>query len=198
MTATGPRLEPRGRSLVSGLDGGVVFGDLLDEGQELSVEGDDDALFTLDANGLADGEVEIDGRHDAVAELLVDQVLDGHAVVRDGLVSAVDVGLLEDLAVEAADGAAHHRVERLVREGREDPLQLRPGRLLQLGLAQQELAHVAVRVTERRGDLVVRLPRRFLRREALLGDRRFLRHHHSHLVVLASGFFFSAGRRDSR
>ena len=50
---------------------GVVGGDLLDEGQELPVERDDDALLAHLADGAADGHVEVDGRHDAVAELLI-------------------------------------------------------------------------------------------------------------------------------
>ena len=67
----------------------VVGGVLLNVFQEFPVERDDDPFLAHLADRAADGHIKIDGRHDAVAELLVDQKLDGVAVVRDGLVGAV-------------------------------------------------------------------------------------------------------------
>mmetsp|Transcript_35697 Transcript_35697/g.76208 ORF Transcript_35697/g.76208 Transcript_35697/m.76208 type:complete len:223 (-) Transcript_35697:330-998(-) len=80
----------------------VVGRHLLYEGKELAVEGDDNALFALLACSGAHVAVEVDGAHDAVAALFVDEALNRLAVVGHRLVGAVDVGLLEDGGVPRA------------------------------------------------------------------------------------------------
>ena len=65
---------------------GVVGGDLLDEGQELAVERDDDPFLAHLADGPAHRHVEVDGRHDAVAEFLMDQSLDCRSVDTDDFI----------------------------------------------------------------------------------------------------------------
>ena len=61
------------------------------------------------------GTVKVDCRHDAVAALLVDDPLDRLAVVRDRLVRAVDVWLLQDPLVKATHRKVrHHRLHIVV------------------------------------------------------------------------------------
>ena len=122
--------------------GRVVLDVLLDEGEELSVHGDDDAALAGFADGLADSQVEIDGGHDAVPELFVDQRLDRAAVVGDGLVGAVHVGLLEDLSVPAPHGSRSHLLQRGGGELRQELGQLGARGRLDLRLAQQQLTRV--------------------------------------------------------
>mmetsp|Transcript_20151 Transcript_20151/g.63396 ORF Transcript_20151/g.63396 Transcript_20151/m.63396 type:complete len:241 (-) Transcript_20151:1193-1915(-) len=154
-----------------------VVGDvLLDVRQELAVERDDDAVLALLPDSLADGHVEVNRGHDAVAELLVNQELERVAVVRHGLVRPVDVGLLENLVVPDAHRRDLERVEVAGRDGAAERLgELVAAGGLELGLAQQELRRVAVRPAALVGDVVEALARRlFGREEALrqLTDRR--------------------------
>mmetsp|Transcript_28279 Transcript_28279/g.95232 ORF Transcript_28279/g.95232 Transcript_28279/m.95232 type:complete len:202 (+) Transcript_28279:49-654(+) len=157
-------------ALVHGRGRRVVLDVLLDEGQELAVEREDDALLAVLASRRANRHVKVNGRHDAVAKLLVDELLDGHAIVRERLVGAVDVGLLEDLLVPGAHGGDHHLLEAVRGQRGEHDGELALGRLLELRLAIQELARVGVGVAELGRDLVVRQTRRLLGGEALRGD----------------------------
>ena len=64
----------------------IVGGHLLYKGEELAIEGDDDPLLALQARRRAHVHEKVDGGHDAVAALLVDERLDRQAVVRDSLI----------------------------------------------------------------------------------------------------------------
>ena len=71
-------------------------------GQVLAVEGDDRALAALGVGDLLHVELEVDRADDAVAELLVDQGLEGGAVDLEHLVEAVDRRVGRNAAGERA------------------------------------------------------------------------------------------------
>src|ERR1700692_1263578 len=72
------------------------------EGQELAAHGDLDAV-ALGVGLALEGHAEVDGAHDAVAELLMDKLLPGGAVVLHQLVEGIDgwVGGRHDHALAA-------------------------------------------------------------------------------------------------
>ena len=101
------------------------------------------------------GTVKVDCRHDAVAALLVDDPLDRLAVVRDRLVRAVDVWLLQDPLVKATHRKVrHHRLHIVVADRRQRLLELGCRIRLELSLAEEELGSVGVGQAELRRKLV--------------------------------------------
>ncbi len=72
-------------------------------GQELAVHGDDDAV-ALRVLLLADVQLEVDGAHDAVAEHLVDDGLEGRPVDLGDLVKAIDERVHGDRLADRALG----------------------------------------------------------------------------------------------
>ena len=75
-------------------------------GEELAVEHDDDAV-AVGVRLARDVHGEVDGAHDPVAELLLDQALDGGPVDLDQFVEAVDEGVGGDGLSEAAAVGRH-------------------------------------------------------------------------------------------
>src|ERR1700729_3771398 len=82
--------------------GGLPWGSPL-VGEEFAVEGDDHAVAGRVGDAL-DVEAEVDRAHDAVTELLVDQLLDGRPVDLDDLVKPVDRRVGRNRGLEGAAG----------------------------------------------------------------------------------------------
>ena len=85
-------------------------------------------------NSVANIEIEIDSGHDAIPTLLVDKHLDRLPIVRNRLVGAVYVRLLEDFSVESPHRGQLHGSQVLITDLRHDVLELLCGVWLQLRL----------------------------------------------------------------
>lgn len=141
--------------------GGVVFGALFNERQVFAVERDHHALLPVLARRRANVAVKVDRAHDAIPALFVDDTLDGQPVVRDGLVHAVHVRLLDNVRVKRAQGIVlHHSPEIVLTDLGDRLLELDRRVRRKPGLAQQELRGVGIGHSQLLGQLVVRQSRR--------------------------------------
>mmetsp|Transcript_38218 Transcript_38218/g.95710 ORF Transcript_38218/g.95710 Transcript_38218/m.95710 type:complete len:205 (+) Transcript_38218:669-1283(+) len=104
--------------------GGVVSRNLLSIRQPLAVQHHHHTVLACLALDFVDGHVEVDGRHNAVAELLVEQDLEALAVVLHCFHEAIDGRLLHNVHVESSVGRLLHLLNHRRWQRGQDLLQL--------------------------------------------------------------------------